>query len=951
MDLMEARRQSHAARKSVLHDVNITDKGVSLSEAMDFRIPQDDPMAHLAGGMPMPEAVDPSSLPSDIGNFAKSTARAVAGGVQDMVKGVVSASDDIGQFIDSKLGGLGYINYDENGLSFSREKPQDMPDMDDAFSQGLRNAGIEVPQGDGVVENLGRGLVQFAAGMGVAPIRGVSLLANMGRGAFADALFDPEGGNLSTLLVELGISNDVISLLDSKVGEDAEAAERLKGRLKAAVEGTIGGGIIDTIVAGFRAARSDEGLTATIKGKLQAAGERLNQPGPAPDTLGSNLGNVFEPILKADADNPPPNLTASPLTLSEMPHPLTDRAREIADERIARQRAEQEAIAAEGGKPKRITDKVKVEDLAATFDEDHLARHGRKLDPTNEADQDIAASELAAQIDVQLTQADTGAGWYDADVQKTFEMMSTIPGLERIQNDETARVIWSALAAPTSIGQKVIHNTKAAIGALRGYFRTGNISIDPPAKGAITEGIEGAGWGAKAPSVIAGMKVIRYLIDEYGEEGFVDWWLSPHTKGELTAVRKAAGLSGPPSGLSGTADSMHFGAMVLGDKTGRFSLNINGYEGTTKDVWYSRSYNRVFGQMFGPDAPKTGEKVVQGGPRNQEERRQMEAFNQKVIAKVAADNNLSEADAQAILWFYEQGLYTSLGVTSRPGAFSQGVGEVHESLGVRQTIRGSDGTQVETVPREETEGLRGITAQERTVRNQRRDGLRQVSDNSGNTARPSGPYQRNSGTDDGRTGLLEFIPNPVSHAKYTAFGLKVPKIKQVDAASSAQAYHDDMVEAMANHKFAAAVEIKSPEDLANMRTFRTEGGSGFAIKDDGDIVAVFGVSSEKGSSYSMLQAAVSAGGKKLDAFNTVLPRIYMTAGFKPVARLAWNDEFAPPNWDKATFGEFNNGEPDIVFFVHDPNYFKPANFDMNTVPLADDYDSAVALQDAALGDN
>lgn len=303
MDLMEARRQSHTARKSVLHDVNITDQGVSLSEAMDFEIPQDDPMAHLAGGMPMPEAVDPSSLPSDIGNFAKSTGRAVAGGVQDMVKGVVSASDDIGQFIDSKLGGLGYINYDENGLSFSREKPQDMPDMDDAFSQGLRNAGIEVPKGEGAVENLGRGLVQFAAGMGVAPIRGVSLLANMGRGAFADALFDPEGGNLSTLLVELGISNDVIAFLDSKVGEDAEAAERLTGRLKQAVEGAGLGIPIDLAVSAFRAARSDEGLTAAIKGKLQAVGERLNQPGEMPD-VGMNAGQLFqgaEPV-KVDAD-------------------------------------------------------------------------------------------------------------------------------------------------------------------------------------------------------------------------------------------------------------------------------------------------------------------------------------------------------------------------------------------------------------------------------------------------------------------------------------------------------------------------------------------------------------------------------------------------------------------------------------------------------------------------
>ena len=72
-----------------------------------------------------------------------------------------------------------------------------------------------------------------------------------------------------------------------------------------------------------------------------------------------------------------------------------------------------------------------------------------------------------------------------------------------------------------------------------------------------------------------------------------------------------------------------------------------------------------------------------------------------------------------------------------------------------------------------------------------------------------------------------------------------------------------MVEAMRDHPFGAAVEIKSPEDLATMRTFRTEGGGGFAIKDDGDVVAVFGHDSEPRSAFSMLQAAVDVGGKKL----------------------------------------------------------------------------------------
>ena len=72
----------------------------------------------------------------------------------------------------------------------------------------------------------------------------------------------------------------------------------------------------------------------------------------------------------------------------------------------------------------------------------------------------------------------------------------------------------------------------------------------------------------------------------------------------------------------------------------------------------------------------------------------------------------------------------------------------------------------------------------------------------------------------------------------------------------------------------------------------------------------------------MLQAAVQAGGKKLDAFDTrIYQKISESVGFRPVARLPWNDEFAPSNWDKNTFKEYKNGEPDIVFFVHDPDYF------------------------------
>jgi hypothetical protein len=60
--------------------------------------------------------------------------------------------------------------------------------------------------------------------------------------------------------------------------------------------------------------------------------------------------------------------------------------------------------------------------------------------------------------------------------------------------------------------------------------------------------------------------------------------------------------------------------------------------------------------------------------------------------------------------------------------------------------------------------------------------------------------------------------------------------------------------------------------------------------------------------------------------------------------LPWNDEFAPPNWDKEAFSKFNNGEPDVVFFVYDPDYYGGAV----DVPTFGNYDEAVAEQDKQL---
>jgi len=113
----------------------------------------------------------------------------------------------------------------------------------------------------------------------------------------------------------------------------------------------------------------------------------------------------------------------------------------------------------------------------------------------------------------------------------------------------------------------------------------------------------------------------------------------------------------------------------------------------------------------------------------------------------------------------------------------------------------------------------------------------------------------------------------------------------------------------------AATVYKYPiEEYKDMRLFISEDKkSGFAIKNDGDIVSVFSISPKRGTSHSMLELAIQEGGKKLDCFDTYLPKIYKAHGFKEVRRAKWNEKEKPEDWDKEYFKKYNNGEPDVVY--------------------------------------
>ena len=128
-----------------------------------------------------------------------------------------------------------------------------------------------------------------------------------------------------------------------------------------------------------------------------------------------------------------------------------------------------------------------------------------------------------------------------------------------------------------------------------------------------------------------------------------------------------------------------------------------------------------------------------------------------------------------------------------------------------------------------------------------------------------------------------------------------------------------------------AVYVYPAEEYTGMRLFLTKDGkAGFALKPDGDIVSVFS-SAGTGAGRAIMETAIAAGGRKLDAFHTILPSFYAAHGFKGVARLAWADDQAPDGWDKAAMAKFNKGEPDVVFMVYDPDHF--GGYDQKATPL------------------
>jgi len=325
--------------------------------------------------------------------------------------------------------------------------------------------------------------------------------------------------------------------------------------------------------------------------------------------------------------------------------------------------------------------------------------------------------------------------------------------------------------------------------------------------------------------------------------------------------------------------------------------------------------------------------------------------------------DVDTATLQALVWFPEKELYAKYGVgdaKAAPTDYEQEYARIAERQGVdpatirgilrRQTGRSAGGVQ----PRRTdsfTALKEGLTAKERKfdLTHTALSEIRRSGRTTYGGAVPKGAQRLVGSAPVQQT----FKPDKTVKNLLERTGNSAPVMQELstdeDAIASAQEFTNAITAAAKANQSGASVYVYPQEEYENARLFLTEDGkAGFALMGD-DIVSVFKHpdADMPGVVHSMMLLATSQGGRRLDAFDTILPHFYGMTGFRVVSRIPWDETQKPEGWNKEDFKDYNDGEPDVVFMAWDPDNF---NVYMGEGQMFADYGEASDLQLAAVTD-
>lgn len=360
-------------------------------------------------------------------------------------------------------------------------------------------------------------------------------------------------------------------------------------------------------------------------------------------------------------------------------------------------------------------------------------------------------------------------------------------------------------------------------------------------------------------------------------------------------------------------------------------------------------------------------------PAGANERKYIRSVFQSTLATLKKKYpKLTTADLQALLWYPEKRLYeaaktdevnegydddnapdyanAAILVAKNAGVSDEQIRQANEAVDarLRSNVSSAGAGRGGAGVSKQYSGRTGRTDQDLATKLRSRfEGTPRVEEGSpaeGNVGRRSGGVLANSVT--GRVPVTATYSHstPVKDL-FEESGFDTPDFHELTRGKAAGKLYTRLInDSKQDNRFGASVYVYPENEYQDMRLFVTKDGmSGFALKGD-DIVSAFKSpkSADRGVAFSMIRMAVALGGRKLDAFDTVLPSIYSVSGFKGVARMRWNDEFKPDDWNKETFKAFNGGEPDVVFMAYDQN--REGLYSPDEGEYTDNYDQAVAAQ-------
>lgn len=329
------------------------------------------------------------------------------------------------------------------------------------------------------------------------------------------------------------------------------------------------------------------------------------------------------------------------------------------------------------------------------------------------------ADEVAFQLENDAgADTGTGVGWYS--VNWPAAVIKLAKFYPELRSSKNARSLFTALIAITSNGEKVRQNLSMAMKLYEGYVHDGKTFLE-------------VGIGTKQQeSLDKNLAAFQDLISRMGVGKASDYLLEELMVKDITDQLK---LKGEKFNSGYKVDQkLPRSAMIFGPKLGAFFANLMGRDGyLTMDLWWSRTFNRLRGDLL-PQATvgglanikqllgnpemtdeqaielakpfrdayakrnfkgddklekaantllKAAEDEINEAPNNASDREFMVSSAQRA-REILSDKgiDITVADLQAALWYYEKRLYAELGAKASDAiGYEEAIDEVTKKGG------------------------------------------------------------------------------------------------------------------------------------------------------------------------------------------------------------------------------------------------------------------------------